>query len=78
MAGNAVGLAVDVKDFKVKMWKEEVFRLDIKLTGVLAHDVMCMIWSWSHQPYLVLCGNIKSGGRDTAASLIKTVQCPGC
>ena len=33
------------KDFKVKMWKEEVFRLDIKLTRILAHDVMCMIWS---------------------------------
>ena len=53
--------------------------------------MMCMIWSGSHQ-YLFLCGNIESGGRDTswikvflllmedlntAASLIKTVQCPG-
>ena len=51
--------------------------------------MMCMIWSWSHQPYLFLCGNIESGGRDTSwikvflllmedlnasASLIKTVH----
>ena len=82
-------LAVTGKDesrseiFKVKLWKEEMFRQDIELPGVSADALVGDVVLES--PFLVVGGTSCMGERvikviqldlNSAASLIKTVQFP--
>ena len=76
------------ENFKVKLWKEELFRQDIELPGVRAGDVTDVVL---RSPFLVVGGQSWPGDLATgwikvynlmedlnnAASLVKTVQFPG-